>query len=228
MEHKIKRHLLTEELYGVLKEQILKHILPPGSKVNIDQLARQFEVSNIPIREALSRLASEGWIDIVPFKGMFVTDLTISDYDEICELRIHLECFALQKSAMRIPSDVLRQLKDKMKLWVESESLDKEEKLSRVFEMNLSLHGLLLSYCGNKQLEHLVGSYIEKIQRYLTLSDSDISSAALYQEWIEHSAVIDYLEAEDSYRAEMALKQHLQSSYERTRKLLFGTEAAME
>src|SRR5690242_2676186 len=71
----LNRNVLTQEIYNLLKEQILSHTLPPGDKINIDQIARDLDVSNIPIREALSRLTADGFVRMVPFKGMFVTEI---------------------------------------------------------------------------------------------------------------------------------------------------------
>ncbi len=63
------RYVLTDELYALLKRQILSHEMTAGDKINIDKLARDLGVSNIPIREALFKLSSEGFVTVVPSKG---------------------------------------------------------------------------------------------------------------------------------------------------------------
>ena len=111
---KISRVNLTEEIYRIVKEDILSHKLKSGEKINIDQLARSLEVSNIPIREALSRLQSEGYLHVIPFKGMFVNLMSLKDLNELFEIRLQLEPLAVEKAALLIPDDTLEQLQETM------------------------------------------------------------------------------------------------------------------
>jgi DNA-binding GntR family transcriptional regulator len=201
-------------LYVFLKEQILSHSLAAGDKINIDQLAKELEISNIPIREALSRLAAEGFVKIVPFKGMFVSEMNLQDVDEIFEIRQQLEILAVKKAVSRIPENRLLQLRQKIEEWKNVASDKTVDKVEKVAEMNLELHGLILAYSGNKNLENLVRSFIDRMHRYITLIQSDIDLEA---EIAEHEWIVKCLEEKNVKEVEAAIEYHLQKSIARIR-----------
>ena len=64
-----RRSVLSDEIYDMIKAMIFDHEIAPGSRVNIDALALQLEVSQTPVREALARLESDGLIEKEPLKG---------------------------------------------------------------------------------------------------------------------------------------------------------------
>lgn len=213
---KINRVNLTEEIYRVVKEDILSHKLPAGEKVNIDQLARSLEVSNIPIREALSRLQSEGYLHIIPFKGMFVNLMTLKELNELYEIRLSLEPLAVEKATLQIPQQRLDLLFQHM------ESIQKDKPaitgggLVTVTVMNSSIHGTILEYCDNLNLQNIVKGYIEQIQRYLTFIKLNLNVDNTNVEWEEHSAILDKLIQRDVKGASKAMITHISNSQKRT------------
>jgi len=217
MKKPLSRYVLADEIYAVLKDKILNHDIAPGEKINIDQLGRDLEVSNIPIRESLSRLSAEGLVETIPFKGMYVAKLSLRELDEIFEIRMELEGLAIRKSAGKIPLERLKKLESDMNEWRSAELADDAEKLGHISEMNEGLHGLLLEWCGNGSLQSLIRSYIEKIQRYLSLSRPHLEQTLVQEEWEEHMKIVREMIAGDTDAAERALKSHLESSRARTR-----------
>ncbi|MFC5404116.1 GntR family transcriptional regulator [Cohnella soli] len=213
----LNRYVLTDEIYALIKEQIINHDIAPGEKINIDQLGRELEVSNIPIREALSRLTSEGLVNMVPFKGMYATEMSLQELDEIFEIRLDLEGLAIRKAAPRIPETLLANVAEEMKKWSVRKPADSNEKIVLIAEMNESLHGLILDYCDNTTLKNLILVYIERIQRYLSFIRKDMEQNVIEEEWAEHMLVIDALQAKDFAAAERNLLQHIQNSHRRTR-----------
>lgn len=209
----LNRYVLTDELYALLKQQILSHEMTAGDKINIDKLARDLGVSNIPIRESLSRLASEGFVTIVPFKGMFVAEMNLQDIDEIFEIRSQLEELAVRKATLRIPGERLRQILQELTAQQDTTAEHNEEYAIR--QMNEKLHGTILSYCGNSNLQQLAVSLIERIHRYLNLYHYKIEIDA---EKSEHETIILCLLDGDTERAVAAMRLHLQNSHRRLRK----------
>lgn len=213
----LNRYVLTDEIYALLKEKILNHNITPGGKINVDQLARDFEVSNIPIREALSRLTSEGLVNMVPFKGMYATEMTLQDLDEIFEIRMELEGLAIRKAAAKMPEAVIDDLKKSMQSLSGKKPKGSEETIRLIAEMNTSLHGLILDYCDNHSLKQLIQAYIEKIQRYLSFIQQGMGEQVIEEEWNEHMLVVEGLASGNFEAAEQALLQHLKQSHIRTR-----------
>lgn len=209
----LNRYVLADELYALLKKRILSHEMPAGDKINIDKLARDLGVSNIPIREALSRLSSEGLVSVVPFKGMFVAAMNAKDIDEIFEIRLSLESLALRKAAARIPKDRLRLILAETKASQEDADAN-QASASRMFKMNEGLHGTILAYADNENLQRMVVSLIERIYRYLNLLNFTI---ALADEREEHVRILNALLADDMDEAGAALERHLQRARQRLR-----------
>ncbi|MDQ6419746.1 GntR family transcriptional regulator [Paenibacillus sp. LHD-117] len=215
----LNRYVLTDEIYSLLKEQILNHQIAPGEKINIDQLAREFEVSNIPIREALSRLASERLVSVVPFKGMYAMEMTLQELDEIFEIRKELECLAIRKAALRIPDSLLSKLESEMSMLSGKHTTDLVGSIEFIAEMNQNLHGLILDYCENQSLKELIQAYIQRIQRYLLAVHQEMNQRVLEEEWKEHMEVVRCLASKNVQDAEHALLNHLDRSHLRTRSL---------
>ncbi|MDF2960651.1 MAG: transcriptional regulator, GntR family [Paenibacillus sp.] len=217
MKKKLSKYVLTDEVYKIIKEQILSLELAPGDKVNIDKLARDLEVSNIPIREALSRLSSEGFVDMIPYKGMFVTPMSLKDLIELFELRIHLETLAVEKAAEVIPEKELLKIKEKMDSFSKVKPASDNEFLQYVFEMNEILHGMILNYCGNDMLQNIVSGYIERIQSYLVFLQKNMNIDHSQIEWEEHAQILHHLMERNVQEASLAVRRHLQNSLERTK-----------
>ncbi|WP_239616088.1 GntR family transcriptional regulator [Cohnella mopanensis] len=217
MKKGLNRYVLADEIYSVLKDKILNHEIAPGEKINIDQLGRDLEVSNIPIRESLSRLSAEGLVETIPFKGMYVAKMSLQELDEIFEIRMELEVLAIRKSTGKVPIKLLNKLETDMNEWQRVEIADDDERIRHISEMNEGLHGLLLEWCGNRSLQSLIRTYIEKIQRYLSLSRQHLEQTLVHEEWEEHMLIIRELITGDTISAERALKSHLERSHARTR-----------
>ena len=66
--------MLLEQVYELLKEQIIDRVYGPGDKLNIDAIAREMKVSSTPVREALARLVAEGLVAAVPYRLCRFTD----------------------------------------------------------------------------------------------------------------------------------------------------------
>ncbi|QGQ97245.1 GntR family transcriptional regulator [Paenibacillus psychroresistens] len=216
MSSKISRVNMTEEIYRIVKEDILSHKLKSGEKINIDQLARTLEVSNIPIREALSRLQSEGYLHIIPFKGMFVNMMTLKDLNELFEIRLHLEPLAVEKAALIIPEDKLSRLNEDMIELQKNNSMQAASGLDTIMVMNSSIHGTILEYCDNSNLQGLVRGYIEQIQRYLTFIKLNLDIDNKNVEWSEHNNILQKLIKRDAKGASDAMTKHIKSSQKRT------------
>jgi DNA-binding GntR family transcriptional regulator len=222
---KPKRSVVTDEIYEIIKEQILSHKLEPGSKINIDQLARELEVSNIPIRESLSKLVAEGLVTSVPYKGMYVMHMSLQELDEIFELRRTLELLALQKSLAVITREQLVLLLEQWR----SVSLPAEQAvddiLLHVNLMNEQIHGLFLEHCRNESLKTLVENYIQRIERYLELIRPNIHRDLLLAEQEEHLGILAALVDGNHQLALEQLERHLINAHNRTRELFLEVQS---
>src|SRR5690554_1198871 len=90
----IKTERVTDTVYQLLRERIIEGVFEPGTKINVDEIARQLDVSRTPVHEALSLLAVDGLVEVKPRRGTFVSELTLRDYEETLDIRRSLELLA--------------------------------------------------------------------------------------------------------------------------------------
>jgi DNA-binding GntR family transcriptional regulator len=90
---------LGEWVYRILLDEIVFQELPPGTSLQETDLAERLAVSRTPVREALRRLATEGFVNAVPYKGFSVTAIDITDLNAVVEVRLAVEPYAARRAA---------------------------------------------------------------------------------------------------------------------------------
>ena len=91
----------TEQVYEILRGELLNGGLHPGQKLKMVELTERFGVSQSVIREALTRLTEQGLLVATPQRGFRVRDLSIEDIAELTETRIQVESLALRLAVQR-------------------------------------------------------------------------------------------------------------------------------
>jgi len=103
--------LLSQKVYRVLKTEIAKGFLEPGTKLFEDKIATQMGVSRTPVREAIQKLAAEGLIKIAPNQTLIVTEVSLEDVKEVLQIRGVLEGLAARIAAKKITRQEIEGLK---------------------------------------------------------------------------------------------------------------------
>ncbi|MBS0560973.1 MAG: GntR family transcriptional regulator [Proteobacteria bacterium] len=96
--------------YAAIRALVVEFRLKPGERVNEFQLARQLGLSRTPVREALNRLASEGFLDLTPNRGFFFRPLDIAALVHFYELRGVLERGAFVLACQRASDEAIEEL----------------------------------------------------------------------------------------------------------------------
>src|SRR5881275_3027872 len=86
---------LAEKAFSALHDAIVRGELAPGSRLRIEDLAHELEMSPMPIREALRRLDAAGLVEHVPHRGARVRELSLQDLSEVYDLRLTVEVLAV-------------------------------------------------------------------------------------------------------------------------------------
>jgi DNA-binding GntR family transcriptional regulator len=109
-----KKNTIASQLVHRLREAILSGDLTPGSKLNLERVRESFDVSLSPLREALARLIADGLVEFEDSRGYRVAPVSLSNLEEITNLRIELESLALRNAMtsgdLAWESDVMRAL----------------------------------------------------------------------------------------------------------------------
>ena len=149
----------AEQAYRLLEEQIVTMVLPPGAMLSETELATQLELGRTPVREALQKLAAENLVEIMPRRGIRVTEINVKQQLRLIEVRRELELLQAQlacKRASQVQLNRFQEIAVKMMQAAESEDylmfvrLDRDmneltaEAADNVFAENMlrQLHGL--------------------------------------------------------------------------------------
>ena len=103
----IKLPTASESVLNLLRKAIVEGALPDGSTLRQEEIAKKFGVSRVPIRDALQKLESEGFVQSSSRRGLMVTTLTTDEFEEILEMRLSLESLAIDLAIKNFNTDNL-------------------------------------------------------------------------------------------------------------------------
>lgn len=187
-----------------VREAILEGRLKPGIRIRQQELAQQFGVSRIPVREALRRLESEGLITVVPHSGARVARMDIDECNELYRLREMIEPMALAESVPRLTETQLAGLRGLLNA-IETSTEDP----ARWLELDRRFH---LDCCAAAPLPRAV-AMIERFwnqtqqyrRAYMATEHSDMFEAAI----AEHRLIFYAMEQRDGEDAADRLRLHI-------------------
>ena len=141
-------------VYDALLEAIVQRRLLPGDRLVLDDLAEQLKVSRTPVRDALSRLASEGLVARLGRRGFTITALSPEELAELYDLRLMCELYAVEKGMKDATSALLTEMTDAVE-----ECVRFHESGNRLAAMlsDREFHRLLVTLGRNERLTELVG-----------------------------------------------------------------------
>jgi DNA-binding GntR family transcriptional regulator len=102
-----------DESYAMLRAQILDGSLKPGTRLMQQDIARQFGLSRVPLREAIRKLEGERLVVVVPRRGVTVPDLSDEDLTDIYLIRIQLEPQALRRAVEAATDEAIAEMQDR-------------------------------------------------------------------------------------------------------------------
>ncbi|AHY45601.1 Transcriptional regulators [Rubrobacter radiotolerans] len=205
VENASRRYRTTQSMVvGGLRDAILSGVLVGGQPLRQDEIAEQFGVSRMPVREALRQLEGEGMVSFYPHRGAVVSELSQEEVLEIIEIRVALETMALRKAFPLLGEEELRLAEDVLR------SIDEEENLvSRWGELNWRFHATLFSPADRPRLLSIVKAQHTAFERYirvhLVLSDYENPQR-------EHYELLDTCRRKDLDGALQLLSTHIQNT----------------
>jgi len=188
-------------VYEALRKDMIEGRLKPGQKIIMSDVAKEFGLSDIPVREAIRRLESEGYVRFTPHVGAIVSEL---DEDKIIELyliRVELESLATRLAVPYITSrdiDFLIKKNHAMELVVQ------REKLEKLGALNKDFHLRIYQAAPYPILNQLIEDLWEKMERTQSVFTFVPDRAAASVE--EHKKIIAALQAKDTALSERLVK----------------------
>ena len=211
-------------VYEALRKDIIEGRLQPGQKIIMSEVAKEFGLSDIPVREAIRRLESEGYVHFTPHVGAIVSEL---DGDKIIELyliRTELESLATRLAVPHVTSrdiDFLLKKNHEMELAIQS------EKLEKLGALNKDFHLRIYRAAPYPTLAQLIEDLWAKMERTQCVF-SFVPERAL-ESVEEHKKIIEALKARDTVLAEKLVKNQksfTMAALERFIKESYAEEAA--
>lgn len=189
--------------YRAIKAEIVANRLKPGALISEEQWARELRVSRTPVREALSRLEQEKLVRRVPKRGVFVADLSVDEFLDICEVRSLLEGNACHLAAQRMSEASLDKFEQEFRQLAAKQPTD--EDLHRANEVDRAFHMCILETAGNQQ----VVAIISRLNDMITRLRFALTPSRYYESLAEHKQILAALRARDGEAAAAAMRAHL-------------------
>ncbi|MFF1815700.1 GntR family transcriptional regulator [Kribbella sp. NPDC058245] len=212
----LRRQMLADDVYEAIKTMLMDHVIRPGARISIDGLAREFQVSSTPVREALARLESEGLAVKEPLKGYRATPLlTLAEFDDLYRFRLLLEPWAARRAAELITDEGRDRLHAELATAVEPTSVDYAGYKSLTVHDN-RFHTLIATLSGSEQVRLAFQRTHCHLHIFRLHYERDIGPEVL----TEHRALVDAITTGNPITAEQAMTTHIHNSMQsRLRKI---------
>jgi DNA-binding GntR family transcriptional regulator len=168
---------LKDQVYDYIRLQMKVGKLKPGDSIDMNAFSQKLGVSKTPLRDALIRLEMEGFVQILPRRGVIVNELTTQDIKDYYQILGALESTAVIAAAPHVTESEVQ----KMEKLNEGMSIALErDDFNAYYEKNLRFHDIFLTLSGNKQLRTTAAVLKKRLYDFPR-------RAGYVREWEEHS-----------------------------------------
>lgn len=194
---------LREQVRDELRERINDGRLAPGERLVEQALADQFNVSRIPVREALRMLQTEGLVTALPRRGALVAQLNRSDLEHLYDVRAALEVLAFRLAAEHATPQHVKQLEQLVKRTLAAAKRHDHAEATR---LNAEFHESVIVVAGNPYLSSTYGTLTGRL-RWL------VNQSREYERHVaEHTGLVEAIAAADPERAGALALAHIRTS----------------
>jgi DNA-binding GntR family transcriptional regulator len=199
----------VDEIYELIRADIMALRIAPDTRISIDQLARQLGVSQTPIREALSRLEATGLVTKQHFVGYCsAPQLNRRQLDELYEMRLLLEPYAARCATERMSEEQLAKVAALAKAMKPGET---RTSYGRFADQDSELHDLIAPGSGNRLIREALARSHTHLHIFRLRFHSEVTKEAS----TEHAKLVTALAKRRGADAESAMRAHIEKSYER-------------
>ncbi len=197
---------LKQIAYQKVKAMIVNCECLPTEFICEQDLIKEMNMSRTPIREALLMLEQEGFVSILPKRGVMVRDISPREVNDLYQVRLLLEPYLLETYFQSLDANRLMQLRQ---AFVQAKN---EGQSDRIYALDDEFHAYLRSVCPNRHLTALLDNLYAHDTRLRILSGRQ--EMRLEHSVDEHIEIIDCICKEDKDCAVHLLKEHIQRSRE--------------
>lgn len=215
--------VLADGVAACLRKAILNGFFEPNEKLDQRRIAEELEVSRTPVREALRRLESEGFIDVRPHRGAFIPRISRRAIREIYEVRQILESEVVRLATPLIPKSVLEELGRRL---IETQAKFETGDFTDHFAVSIDFHDAILASIENTVLKEVLDSLnnrIRMIRRFAQLQPGSHLIDALR----EHRVILEAMQRGAAEEAAELMRLHMEKSGVRLQQLVKQKNATL-
>jgi DNA-binding GntR family transcriptional regulator len=206
------RHTLSDQVYKRLLDAIIDGRLAPGQWLRQEALAKELGTSQLPVREAIRRLAVEGLAVRIPYKGVQVAEYTPEDIADMLYLRMILESLAARYATLNISPQDIEKLENNLQEAVRYNEPDEMEKRR---ELNKEFHLAICRASNHQYLIHQIEAMWVGFPSTLSYEgmrrQEELSQERLEQEHREHQSILSALKARNASLVEEEIQKHIKN-----------------
>jgi DNA-binding GntR family transcriptional regulator len=204
-----KRRKTSDYIYAEIKRRIIELEYEPNEHLSEEFLAKAFDVSRTPLREALYRLGMERLVVKQSTGRIVVTRLTISEAEEIYQVREVLEGLVAREAALKMTPVLLTRLEETMHLM---EAAADSSRYTDVIRYGSEFHQVLYEPSGNETAIHFLDQLRSRIERYRRIGGYKHPDYTAKFPVDEHRHILSLIQNKDADGTEQAMRMHIRRS----------------
>ena len=219
---------LADRAYQVLRERIIGGVYQPGQKLNLAQLARDLQVSNTPVREAMARLERVGLVETVPYCGVKVKRLSPAQVADLFDVRIALEELAVRLVAQSQAPDALHGMAEAL---AAHERVCREGDPEGTIEADRAFHDALVQASGNSVLIEMLPTLSDRTRLLIELNaprQAAMDQEAALRGLQGHQRILESLQERNQEAAALALRRELTNGKEHLLKRMSRRQSGVD
>jgi len=192
--------MANKEIYKELKKRIVYLDYKPKQVLNIKELAKEFGVSPMPVREVLILLETEKLVHIIPNNGIYVTDVSFQELKDVFEVRLFLIGLSGRLAAQRVTTEELNKMKELLK------KIKQEKDRNILIQLDAEFHDLVNYSTKNQTLAETLKGLRNQIGRlWFFAKENDAYSQQIPEDFKE---LIKALENKEQNKCDQIMKDH--------------------
>ena len=191
-------------LVETLRDEIIRGDLVPGQYLRLEEIAARFDVSTMPVREALRDLGAEGVVTVFPHRGAIVTQLSADELQDIYDIRVTLDEMAARLAVPFVTEAILTELTSLIEQ-IENHVGD----VAILVKLNHQFHLTLYAASGRRHLCELIRTLRYRSQHYLHVYTAEVDVGHLPQTPGEHRAILEACRRGDAEQAAALTREHV-------------------
>ncbi|MGL5437920.1 MAG: GntR family transcriptional regulator [Lachnospiraceae bacterium] len=198
----------ADEAYNIIKNKIINLELAPLSDLSEEQFQQELNISRTPVREAIQRLAKEGFVRIYSRKATIVSDITLDLINSVYEVRLLNEPHLARLACYHVYDLQVQKLKAEfLRLKDDCESRDNRE---YYIALDKELHDMMIQYSNNVFLQDLFSVINDHNQRIRVQTSR--RNTSYYKSIEEHLKILEAYEKHDEQAIEAMVREHIQNA----------------